>query len=513
MQTVATPSPPLIEESVAPATRRRWRPAPPTRGAVLATGLVWLPMLVWYAAFRPGIMSADSIVIYEMAKHGHWLDLQPPAYIAAMWVSTTLLGSPTLLALGQSLLLAAGIVAVARALLRLGVPRYPVYVTTAIVALLPSVGAFSVSLWKDIPYAATFLFIGARVIDLTRSRWDDDLPSARDAAWSLCAWSCLSVAVRQNGVLLVVGLVVVLWVCLRTQRRQLLAVLLIPIAVLGVLKVVVYPLFGVASGGSQPAVSMQLHDIADAVSRDPAMFDASDRAFLETMGPFDAWGSAYSSYGCIQATWEWDPRFHWEAVNGHASRVVSLWLKVVREHPAMVARNRLCVGSVVYRPDNEGALYTVSRGIDQNPDGLRTVPISDTLHDRAVSLLDRLDENDVQSWVWRAPGWIYLAYVVFAVVAVRRRRWILLLPVLPLAMLQLSVFPVNPAQDARYMFPGLILAVLLLPGIALAWRRRGFDAQQRPGVPPQEMWSDARASQEDVDGEAVAPVGDHLPDG
>ena len=175
----------------------------------------------------------------------------------------------------------------------------------------------------------------------------------------------------------------------------------------------------------------------------------------------------------------------------------------------MVARNRLCVGAVAYRPDNEGALYTVSRGIDQNPDGLRTVPISDRLHERAVSLLDRLDENDVQSWAWRAPGWIYLAYVVFAVVAVKRRRWILLLPVLPLAMLQLSVLPVNPAQDARYMFPGLILAVLLLPGLALVWRRREFDVEQRPGVPTHEMWSDARASQEQVDGEAVVSVSDH----
>ena len=177
MQTVAASSPPLIEEPVASPPTRRWRPTPPSRGSVLATGLVWLPMLVWYAAFRPGIMSADSVAIYEMAKHGHWLDLHPPAYIAAMWVSTTLIGSPSLLTLGQSLFLAAGIVAVARALLRLGVPRSPVYITTAIVALLPMVGAFSVSLWKDVPYAANFLFIGAAVIDLTRSRWDHDLPS------------------------------------------------------------------------------------------------------------------------------------------------------------------------------------------------------------------------------------------------------------------------------------------------------------------------------------------------
>jgi hypothetical protein len=444
----------------------------------VATALVWLPMLGWYAAFRPGLMSADSLMIYEMAKHGNWLDLQPPAYTAAMWLSTTVFGSPSFLTLGQSLFLAAGIVAVARALLRLGVNRYAVYATTAVVALLPTVGAFSVSLWKDIPYAAAYLFIGARVVDLTRARWDDDLAAARDAAWSMCGWLCLSVMLRQNGVLLVVGLVVVLWLCLRTQRRQLVAVLLIPLAVLGVLKLAVYPLLGITSSGSQPAVAMQLHDIADAVQRDPGMFDASDRAFMESLGrPVELWGNTYSKYGCSEATWEWDPRFHWEGVDGRVSRVMSLWLKVVREHPGMVVRNRLCVGAVAFRPDNTHTLYTVSRGVDANPDGLRTVPISGALHDRAVSVLDRLDENDLQSWAWRAPGWMYLADIVFIVVAWTRRRWVLLLPVLPLAMLQLSVFPVNPAQDARYVFPGLILAVLLLPGITLAWQRQSPDSR------------------------------------
>jgi hypothetical protein len=470
MQTAATASPPHSLEPDAPP-QRRWRPPPPPRGALAATGLVWLPMLAWYAAFRPGLMSADSLQIYEFALHGHWQDQQPPAYIASMWVSHALLGSPSLLTLAQSLLLAASIVAVARALLRLGANRKAVYVVTAIVALAPMVGAFSVSLWKDIPYGAAFLFIGARVIDLTRAQWDVDEVAGRNAAWSLCAWACVAVVMRQNGVLLVSGLTVVLFVALRKQRRQLIAVFLIPIALLGVLKVVVYPLVGIASSGSQPALAEQLHDIADAVSRDPGEFNASDRAFLETMGPFDAWASDYEAFGCSSANWEYDPRFHWTAVDGHASQVVSLWLKVIRTHPAMVARNRLCIGAVAFRPDSVGTLYTVSRGIDPNNDGLRTVPIFKGLDDHARSVLDRLDSPSLQPWVWRAPGWIYLADAVLIFVAVRRRRWVLVLPLLPLLMLQLSVFPVNPAQDARYMFPGLMFAVLLLPTLSLAWPR------------------------------------------
>ena len=134
------------------------------------------------------------------------------------------------------------------------------------------------------PYAAAFLFLGARVIDLTRARLIADTDAARSAAWSICCWSCLAVVMRQNGILLVGGLAVVLWIISKAQRRQLVAVLVIPVALLLVLKVVVYPVMGVASSGAQPPLELQLHDIADAAARHPAMFTDADRAFLEHDG-------------------------------------------------------------------------------------------------------------------------------------------------------------------------------------------------------------------------------------
>ena len=318
MQTLETASPPTAPEPDAPPARR-WRPSAPGRASVVATVLVWTPMLLWYAAFRPGLMSSDSITVYSYAVHGGWVDYHPPAYIAAMWLSASVLGSPSLLTLAQSLLLAAAIVAVARSLLRLGVHRFAVYGATAVVAILPTVGAFSISLWKDVPYAAAFLFLGARVIDLTRARLIADTDAARSAAWSICCWSCLAVVMRQNGILLVGGLAVVLWIISKAQRRQMVAVLVIPVALLLVLKVVVYPVMGVASSGAQPPLELQLHDIADAAARHPAMFTDADRAFLDTMAPFDVWATSYAGFGCWSAAWQWDSRFDWSKLDGHTA--------------------------------------------------------------------------------------------------------------------------------------------------------------------------------------------------
>jgi hypothetical protein len=234
------------------------------------------------------------------------------------------------------------------------------------------------------------------------------------------------------------------------------------VMVLGFLKVVVYRVIGVTASGTQPSLAIQLHDIAAGAQADPESFSASDRALMERMAPFEVWRSTYAATGCSSANWEWDPRFRWDKLDGHSSELISLWIRVIEDHPVMVMHNRLCIGAIAIRPDTHaGVLYTVSRGVDANPMGLRTVPVISALDDPALDVLDALDTPGAHGIAWRAPGWIYAAYVVLLITARRRRQWLLLAPALPLLMLQLSVFPVNPAQDARYMFPGLILAVLV----------------------------------------------------
>jgi hypothetical protein len=131
-----------------------------------------------------------------------------------------------------------------------------------------------------------------------------------------------------------------------------------------------------------------------------------------------------------------------------------------------VIGNRLCIGAVAWRPDDVSELYTVSRGVDPNQLGLRTVPLWSGLNHVAVDILDFTDRPWVQPLLWRAPVWCYALYIVLARSARRRRRAVYLLPaLLPLAI-QITILAVNPAQDARYMFPALMYVVLVLPLVA-----------------------------------------------
>jgi hypothetical protein len=420
-------------------------------------------MLWWFAALRPGLMSADSLESWAQATGSPWIDLQPPLYTAAMWVSDALVGSPSLLTLGQSLLLASSIVATGLALVRVGTDRRIVVPLCAVVVCTPMVGAFSVSLWKDVPYTAALMFVVARLIDLAGARAAGDDLAARSLLRPIAAWSALGVGLRQNGILVVSVLFVILWACLPSLRRRAVSGLLVSIAVLAVMRLVAYPLLDVQGGPANSQVSTFLHDVASVAGRDPGALDDGDRALLERVAPVQVWGDAWRRFGCYSANWQYSLEFDWRRIDGRQRDYVRLWLELLRENPRAVVGNRGCAGAVAWRPDNHGVLYTVSRGIDGNDLGLRTVPVVSGWNDMAVDVLDALDDPDVQWIAWRAPGWLYLTYVVVGAAAWRRRQPSLVLPLALPVSLQLSVAVLNPAQDARYLVAGLLAAWLVLP--------------------------------------------------
>ena len=192
------------------------------------------------------------------------------------------------------------------------------------------------------------------------------------------------------------------------------------------------------------------------------------------MAPFDRWQAGYPTFGCSSVNWIFDPTYRWERAVAHQRDFLRLWADLLVEHSGKVVENRLCAGSVARRPDSVGFLYTVSAGIDPNDQGLETVPVSEGLNRFGRSVLAWTEKPSVKWALWRAPGRIYLAYTTVAFVAWRRRRPALLLLVLPLFAQQLSVLPVNPAQDARYMMFSLAYGALLLPLVASMLRGRAL---------------------------------------
>lgn len=447
----------------------------PDRTSVAATVVLWTPMLGWLLLFQPGMVSPDSLSAWRQVLSGTWTDAHPPLYTAGMGLSHALLSSPVLLGGAQSLLLAAGIVAASRSLVRFGAPRSGVIVAATLLALSPMIGAFSVSLWKDVPYAGAFLFAAARSIDLVTARLERRRPIRQTV--SLAIWAALVVLLRQNGVLLVAALFLTLIVVLPGQRRRLVAGLVGAIAVLAVAKAVVYPLAGIRPADSNASMANLLHDIAAHVAEDPAALTPSDRALLEQLGPIETWTDAFSRTRCWSQNWQFDPAFRWEEIPPVRTRLLALWARLAVADPLVEVRNRACVAAIAWSPYPVGPTYTVERSVAPNHDGLIAATVSPELTRMARELLADLDSQPAQSLLWRAPAWMMLAAASVAIAAFRARRALVAAVIVPLGAFVLSVAPVVPSQDARYMIPALMFAVLLLP---TAWRTPRSTDRHRP---------------------------------
>lgn len=464
-------------------------------------------MLGWYAALRPGLMSADSLEIWRQATQGNWVDLHPPLYTFAVWLSSLVVHDPSLVTLGQSLFVAAAIVAVARAVRRLGAPASAVAVVTGAVAVSPMLGTFAMSVWKDVPYTAAVLLVAARVIDLASFRLAGEGEDGSRTLRSLTLWLAVAVAFRQNGILLAFVLLAVLVVVLGDRRRAVALAAAVVVVVFVLLKVAVYPIAGVTASPAQASLAMFMHDIAAVARSNPEGFEPDDRVLMDRIAPFAVWRAQSARFGCASANWEWLPEFAWTRVEGRADDYLRLWRETLTEQPRRVLANRLCVGAIAWRPDSQGVLYTVSRGIDANGFGLETKPIVGGLDRAAADVLDATDRPAVQWLLWRGPPWIYASWIAVVLAAVRRRRAVVLLAALPSAALQLSVLPVNPAQDARYMFAGILLGALLLP-VGLG-RKPGTPTS--PPATGSSIGVDGSNGTDSAGSDTPSPVGDQGP--
>jgi hypothetical protein len=447
------------------------RRASAARWSFVGTLVLWFPMLLWFLGNRPGFFTFDSFDVWRQASTGHWEDTHPIAYVIAMKISEIVLGSPSLLTFAQTLFVAAGLALLCRALVRAGCERWLTYLACAIVAWLPQVGGFVITLWKDIPYSAAMLCVAARVIDLFSFRLRR--PGAvmpRSLLRSLFFHLLAAILFRQNGVFFAVFVGSFVFV-VKTGRRRGVAIMTGALVMIFLtIKLAIYPAIGVEHTPAEINIAGFVHDIDAALVKNPEIFTDEDKALLERAMPLSQWQRSYYCYAIIN--WYLNPSMRLTAFREDKNDYLALWRKVLREAPVTVISNRICVASLAWRvgQSNSGYIYTLTYGVPDNPYGFKTQPVIPRFRPRMLKMLAWADIPHRLWYTWRAPAWIYLLDLILVAQALRFRRWVWLLPgAVPLAQ-QLNVLVLNPSQDARYMFGAYMVAMASLPVLLLSRR-------------------------------------------
>jgi hypothetical protein len=315
-----------------------------------ARWLTWLVLGVWvvalFAAFRPGLMSVDSVVQYRQGVEGSFENWHPPFMSYLLGLSDRLAGSPWPYFLLQVLLLGLG-------LAKLFEPhrlRWPalglaLYLTSL---LLPPVWATVVTIWKDVGMAVALLWA---VVFLHQGR-----------RWSTVAALGVAVLLRHNAILAVLPMLVPLTAGAGSvwRRTWLAGALSMLLAVLpgGFERVV-------GSKNSHPAVQLWAHDLAGIYTRQPGLFAAS---MLASETSLDDLRRMYNPKSVVVLLWG-SPHLDLATLQARSPELRREWMRTILRAPASYASHRWAMFRAVLAIPPEGPSYQFQERIDTNPWG------------------------------------------------------------------------------------------------------------------------------------------------
>ncbi|MEW1839800.1 hypothetical protein AB0392_17800 [Nonomuraea angiospora] len=456
----------------------------------------------WWAAFYPGLFSRDSVLYLSHTVVGPWVSDHSVLYDALLSLSFTKTGDLGAVTLAQTTAMAAALTYLAQSLRALGAPRLPTTLVAMLMPLAPPVGAFSVTLWKDVPFTICAIAV-AGVCARIAARRAVTVPTLVGLGLLFTALGLF----RANGFLVVGVAVLALLVIVTTMRVRLLLAGTFAAALPLVLTNVVFPQFGIMAPAKTYVYHTAFGDIAVAYRDHPELFTEQDKALMATVAPLTRWWDGGTCYTINPLIWRRD--FSWPQADTHASELLDLWKRLLISEPRMIVDTRLCRGAIAWRPAQDefavgGMTYRFSLrpnadtyvGPNKVPDfpgrwvfSLR--PQSWELNQVADPWLTGALAPQYDWVLWRGALWAYVSYLAVALGALALRNRYVLGVAAVVAGQQLTVLANISAQDFRYMatpiFVGVLLVPLLLGGVArlvvVSVRGVGRALRRRPAEP------------------------------
>ncbi|WP_113700662.1 hypothetical protein [Nonomuraea lactucae] len=465
-----------------------------SRWGTLATFLTIQAVLVcWWVAYYPGLFSRDSVLYLSHTVVGPWVSDHSVVYDALLWLSIRVTGDLGLVTLLQTTAMAATLTYLACALRALGAPPRSTTAVAVLMPFLPAVGAFSVALWKDVPFTLCAVAIAASCAGMAAAR----TVTARRLAGLGALMTALGLF-RANGFLIVAVAVVVLVVVVKAMRVRLALVGVAAAALPLLLGNLVFPHLGIAAPSRTYVYHTAFGDIAVLYRDHPELFAPQDQALMSAVAPLSRWTEGGTCHTINPLIWRRD--FSWQQADARAGDLLDLWRRLLLRQPRLIVDARLCRGEIAWKITQDewavgGQTYHFSRrpsaetyvGPAKVPDfperAVFTLrPKSHELYRVADSWLLAAAEPRYDWLLWRGALWSYVTYLAVGLGAWALRNRYVPAVAAVVAGQQLAILANISAQDFRYMAAPIYIGMLLLPllvgSVARLLPRRGERHEQ-----------------------------------
>lgn len=420
-----------------------------------------IPSLLMLFVYSPAIMSGDSLVQWTQAHTLQLTDQHPAFHTLSIWLITRLWDSPTMVAIFQILFLSIVIAWGISALIKRGMPDAIAWLISILFAISPVTCLYSATIWKDIPYSVSLLWLTMIMVEIYFSNGGWLANCKNLAALSVCLL-CVSLF-RHNGlpVALIIPLILipVFW----QQKKWSIAVL---VAVIGVRWMITGPVYDFLNVQPMPAnlkYSTVLYHIGSHINNGTNLSD-QERQEIERLMPLDAWD--YSP--CTADSIIWNSSLNTRPIQENPLEYAGLVLRLFLQDPLPDLRATLNLGSLVYniapscrtyitplmyKPDGSpGATW-----IDYQVEGVgaESSRLSALVEPRAKFYNQTFSFNSLKLFnvlFWRSAVYIIVIVLVLIPIVLMEKKWKALLILSPALIQSIVLMAINVSQEARYQY-------------------------------------------------------------
>lgn len=443
-------------------------------GALLLVSAPWRPTFgqgrwVWYAipmiviwmvylwTFWPGLMSPDSIMQWGEVQSGQFSDAHPAIHTMFIWLLSRVWNTPAVLVIFHILLLSLLVAWGLGELHKQNVSPIVLWSGAVLFALFPINGLLIISVWKDITYACALLalFLQFVKIAFSNGKWLDN-------NWNLAGFVLAGLTaafVRHNGLPVVLGSLVVLLLVYRNSLRRILVAavifLLLWAGIRGplysVLNVKLYPGFG----------NILFLDHINAHIHAETPLKPAEKTFIESLLPLSDW-----PYNCADSDIrKMDGPIPFDYFTQPTAEPARIAINLFLRDPMVDIQHTLCASSLVWKVNTGQYLSVVSLG--QNKDGAYEWVSNNDLglveQSFFPGLIPLLANLFSDKGLFSKPAfYLLVAIFVFAILSLRQPRAKLSLISVPLIFQTGVMLLVNFAQDFRYLYSTVLIALFSL---------------------------------------------------
>jgi hypothetical protein len=444
-------------------------------------------LLIYY----PAVMSGDSLVQWVQSHNFQLTDQHPAFHTLMIWLVTKIWDSPAAVAAAQILFLSIVVSWGIGNLVKRGMPVKIGWLISILFAGSPVNWLFVVTLWKDIPYGISLLWLTFIILEIynTNGKWLANFKN------SLLFCVCLLFVslFRHNGLPVSALIVLILIPFFWKQRKWSFTVLVVFLALRWVITVPVYKVLGVSPMTGNYQYATILYHIGAHVNSG-TIFSDQQRKEINDLIPLDYWNYSPCSIDPIM----WNDQLNSELISNDPIKYLGLTFQLFLKDPApdlesisntgalVFAMNPKCktyITPLVYKPTANPAASWIDFTVDGVEGENSKLP---QLIDPLTKFYDQTYSYDTLSLFnilfWRPAVYLIIIFLVFFAILWMERRWKMLIIVCPALIQSVVLLLVNVAQDLRYQYGVYLISEFFIGLFFFAiWKyshRQEFDHQQ-----------------------------------